>query len=83
MSPTACFVPGDQPQVFYPPLPDVAPAGLAAGSSRSAPAGLAPAVPAGAASASSTSAPPAPAPASVAEPAAAAPPTASEPADAS
>lgn len=78
MSPSACFVPGEQPQVFYPPLPGVIPANL-------------PSVPAGAASASSISAPPepgpepapAPAPAPVAEPAAAAPPTASEPAGAS
>ena len=71
MAPTAGFVPGDQPQAFYPPLPDVAPA-----DPKTVPAGQA---------ASATSVPPAsePAPAPAAEAAAAAPPAASEPAGAS
>ena len=72
MAPTAGFVPGEQPQAFYPPLPDVAPADPKT-------------VPAGPAAASAASVPPAPepAPAPAAEAAAAAPPATSEPAGAS
>ena len=74
MAPTAGFVPGEQPQAFYPPLPDVAPA-----DPKTVPAASA------ASAASTTSVPPAPepAPAPAAEAAAAAPPAASEPVGAS
>ena len=77
MAPTAGFVPGEQPQAFYPPLPDVAPA-----DPKTVPASAAASA---ASTASAASVPPAPepAPAPAAEAAAAAPPAASEPVGAS